>query len=98
MNIKKNNLFIFLHSNFSECKQDCVNVDAPLCGSNKITYKNFCELHNAYCTDPTLKIAHEGPCGKTKNNIYKCKLLINVIYWLIDVLLVDELRLCNDGL
>ncbi|XP_045211197.2 serine protease inhibitor dipetalogastin-like [Mercenaria mercenaria] len=41
----------------------CWPLDEPVCGSDRLTYKNQCELNNAMCDNESLKTEHQGPCN-----------------------------------
>jgi hypothetical protein len=53
------------------CIKQCPNVDSPVCGNNKLTYPNMCILQNSICKNPTLKLKHEGICGKFKLQVFE---------------------------
>jgi len=41
----------------------CMEVYAPLCGSDGTTYSNPCFFGRARCERPTLEVANQGECG-----------------------------------
>ncbi|ETV92873.1 hypothetical protein H310_12906 [Aphanomyces invadans] len=51
----------------STCKKGCPEILKEVCGSNGKTYSNECELQNAACDIPSLKVATEGACVATSS-------------------------------
>jgi hypothetical protein len=46
-----------------ECARQCPMVDAPVCGSNDVSYANACFLEQAQCLTPSLTLAYEQLCN-----------------------------------
>lgn len=47
-----------------ECPADCPDVDAPVCGTDGVTYANHCLLRKKSCQDETnTRVHHSGECG-----------------------------------
>ena len=46
----------------TDCNPVCPFEWEPVCGSNGITYDNFCILNYAMCTDESIRLSHNGPC------------------------------------
>uniref|UniRef100_T1KV29 Kazal-like domain-containing protein n=1 Tax=Tetranychus urticae TaxID=32264 RepID=T1KV29_TETUR len=54
------------------CPQVCLRLDAPICGSNGVTYDNECELRVRSCLAQTdITIAHLGPCDSCQKIVCK---------------------------
>lgn len=50
------------------CQETCVDVFAPVCGSDKVTYSSDCQLRMASCSkQKRIFTKHQGPCGMLKN-------------------------------
>ena len=48
-----------------ECPPPCEPVMRPVCGSDDVTYDNFCELHRAVCVKQTdIVVSYVGVCGE----------------------------------
>ncbi|GFQ66505.1 hypothetical protein TNCT_277651 [Trichonephila clavata] len=51
----------FVHST----RQNCTTVDAVVCGTDGVTYKNECEMRVAACEkEQYVMVGSRGPCGK----------------------------------
>ena len=48
---------------FSDCNKQCTGSGCPVCGNDQTTYQSLCEFQNAACTNPSLVLEHDGPCG-----------------------------------
>ncbi|KAF0700074.1 Aste57867_9393 [Aphanomyces stellatus] len=48
----------------SKCVTPCLEVLKEVCGSDGKTYGNACELKNAACKAPMLKLVFDGPCDE----------------------------------
>ena len=47
------------------CREKCFEDKDPVCGSDRKTYKNECELKRASCNRQiTLTVEKRGPCGR----------------------------------
>uniref|UniRef100_A0A8C3NYQ2 Kazal-like domain-containing protein n=1 Tax=Cyanoderma ruficeps TaxID=181631 RepID=A0A8C3NYQ2_9PASS len=48
-----------------QCQQQCQPRYDPVCGTDRRTYGNACELHAMACRLQThLGVTHRGPCGE----------------------------------
>ncbi|XP_063870508.1 agrin-like isoform X4 [Scylla paramamosain] len=48
-----------------ECPPPCERVMRPVCGSDDVTYDNYCELHRAVCVKQTdIVVSYVGVCGE----------------------------------
>lgn len=46
------------------CPKACAEIYKPVCGSDKVTYSNKCEMERAGCKKGiVLTVAHNRPCG-----------------------------------
>ncbi|KAG6583057.1 Protease inhibitor protein [Phytophthora cinnamomi] len=54
----------------TSCLQEfaCLDVYAPVCGSDGQTYSNQCFLSRAQCSDLTLTVASSGECSTTSSS------------------------------
>ncbi|GLE09282.1 hypothetical protein PINS_up020891 [Pythium insidiosum] len=52
----------------SRCARSCKNEPSPVCGSDGVTYANFCLFNVASCLNRSLEIAHYGDCTSTKES------------------------------
>ncbi|KAG7384817.1 hypothetical protein PHYPSEUDO_002203 [Phytophthora pseudosyringae] len=54
----------------ASCLQEfaCLDVYAPVCGSDGQRYSNECVLRRAQCSDPTLTLASDGDCSSTASS------------------------------
>jgi hypothetical protein len=46
-----------------QCARQCPMVDAPVCGSNGVSYANACFLEQAQCATPSLTLAYAQLCA-----------------------------------
>ncbi|XP_071807723.1 uncharacterized protein [Asterias amurensis] len=51
------------------CQEHCIGIWSPVCGSDGLTYRNYCFLQRAACRVPGLFHANDGPC-KLKSNFW----------------------------
>ena len=48
-----------------QCREKCFEDKDPVCGSDRKTYENECELKRASCNRQiTLTVEKRGPCGR----------------------------------
>ncbi|EZA61401.1 Agrin, partial [Ooceraea biroi] len=48
-----------------QCPADCPLTSDPVCGSDDITYTNYCHLRQASCQKrKNTRVKHQGACGE----------------------------------
>ncbi|KAG7212122.1 hypothetical protein KM043_012470 [Ampulex compressa] len=48
-----------------QCPPDCPTTSEPVCGSDDVTYTNYCHLRQASCHKrKNTRVKHQGACGK----------------------------------
>lgn len=65
----------------AECKCDsaCIEIYAPVCGTDGKTYSNDCHMKRQACIDQkNITVSYKGECSKSNdlqllNNIFACK-------------------------
>ncbi|KAK4299156.1 hypothetical protein Pmani_028549 [Petrolisthes manimaculis] len=61
------------------CGQQCDFVYNPVCGSDGISYPNFCFLSRASCTDPSISPLRYGPCSLPDTCNFVCDRMYNPV-------------------
>ena len=46
----------------------CSNIDRPVCGTNRVTYRNACQLvFRTACFGYPVRVCHSGPCRRDQD-------------------------------
>merc|ERR1739838_227926 len=54
--------------NFCHSQRTCPTESKPVCGTNGVSYVNYCQLKKAWCVDNTIKMKHKRNCGECKQD------------------------------
>lgn len=76
-----------------QCKESCANEPYPVCGSNRVTYRNFCSLKRDSCLkQEPISSNHFGSCSEYICVAVSCSyvLLREYAKWYIDLCVVCE--------
>lgn len=48
-----------------QCPADCPSTSEPVCGSDNVTYTNYCHLRQTSCLKrKSTRVKHQGACGE----------------------------------
>ncbi|KOC64150.1 Agrin [Habropoda laboriosa] len=54
-----------------QCPTDCPSTSEPVCGSDNVTYSNYCHLRKTSCLErKTTRVQHQGACGEYPPPLY----------------------------
>lgn len=53
-----------------QCPTDCPSTSEPVCGSDNMTYTNYCHLRKTSCLErKTTRVKNQGACGEYHSRI-----------------------------